>query len=68
MRSLGTFFEDRFYASRKGGTEVGGWVHSMVQTAWLLLGLAVEGPWSALGGPFLSSFAQMGFDNGLLAM
>jgi len=43
-------------------------VHSKVQTTWLLLGLAVESPWSALGGPFLSSFAQTGLDNGLLAM
>ena len=25
----------------------------------LLLGLVVESPWSALGGPFLSSFARM---------
>jgi len=43
-------------------------VHLKVKTAWLLLGLAVESPWSALGGPFLSSLAQMGLDNGLLAM
>ena len=27
------------------------------QVTWLLLGLAVESPWSALGEPFLSSFA-----------
>jgi len=54
--------------SRKGGTGGGEWVHSKVQTTWLLLGLAVESPWSALGGPFLSSFAQTGLDNGLLAM
>ena len=39
-----------------------------VQRAWLLLGLAIESPWSALGGPFLSSFAQMGLENSLLAM
>ena len=30
------------------------------QVTQLLLGLAVERPWSALGGPFLSSFAQNG--------
>jgi len=39
-----------------------------VQTAWLLLGLAVEIPWSALGVAFLSSFAQVGSGNGLLAI
>jgi len=43
-------------------------MHSKVQTAWLLLGLAVESPWSALGGPFLFSFAPTGLGNGLLAM
>ena len=39
-----------------------------MQTAWLLLGLAVEIPWSALGGPFLSFFAQVGSGNALLAI
>ena len=47
----------------------GGWV----QTARLLLGLAVESPWLALGWPFpnfpfLSFFAPMDLDNILLAM
>ena len=46
----------RFCASRKG--EVGGFQH-WVEIAWLLLGLAVESPWSALGGPF----ARMGLEN-----
>ena len=55
----------RFYASRKGGTGGGGRVSTLDP---LLLGLAVESAWSALGGPFLSSFARMGFENGLLAM
>jgi len=41
---------------------VGGFQH-WVEIAWLLLGLAVESPWSALGGPFLSSFAQMSLEN-----
>ena len=43
-----------FCASIKG--EVGGF-QPWAQVTWLLLGLAVESPWSALGGPFLSSFA-----------
>ena len=38
------------------------------QVTWLLLGLAVESPWSALGGPFLSSCARTGLENGLLAI
>ena len=50
-----------------GQGEVGGFQH-WAQVTWLLLGLAVESPWSALGGPFLSSFAQTGLENGLLAM
>ena len=39
-----------------------------VQTTRLPLGLAVEIPWSALNEPFLSSFAEMGLENGLRAM
>jgi len=50
-----------------GEGEVGGCTHK-VQTAWLLLSLAVESRWLALGGPFLSSFAPTDLDNGLLAM
>ena len=44
-------FEDRFYASEKGGIGGGGWhiyVHMML--AWL----AVEWPWLALAGRFLT--------------
>jgi len=47
------------------------WFESQMCTGrlqWLLLGLAVESPWAALGGPFLSSYARMGLENGLLAM
>jgi len=44
----------RFCTSRKGGTRA--------------LGSAVEGPWTALGGPFLSYFAKMGIQNSILAM
>jgi len=58
----------KFCASRKSGTgEVGGF-EPWAQETWLLLGLAVESPWSALGWPFLSSFARMGLENSLLAM
>ena len=46
---------------------VGGCTHR-VQTAWLTLGLAAKSIWLALGGPFLSSFAQVGLENGLLVM
>ena len=31
-------------------------------------GLAVESPWLALDGPFLSSLAQMALESGLLVM
>jgi len=55
-------------AKTVGQGEVGGCTWR-VQKAWLLLGLAVESPWLALGGPFLSSFAQMGSEkNCLLTM
>ena len=37
-----------------------GWV---VQTAWPSLGTALETPWLALGGPLLSSYAWMGWEN-----
>ena len=43
---------------RVGQVEVGRFKH-WAQVTWLLLGLAAESPWSALEGPFLSSFAQM---------
>ena len=42
----------RFCTSRKGRTGGGGWV---VQTAWVLLSLAVEKPWLALAELFLPS-------------
>ena len=32
------------------------------QVTWLLLSLAVESPWSALCGPFLSSCARTGLE------
>jgi len=48
-------------AERAGQGEVGGFYH-WAQVTWLLLGLVIENPWLELGGPFLSTFAQMGFD------
>ena len=54
MLSVGAIrFEDRFCASRKGGTRGGGWVHPEGDSAWQLLQLAVEKPWSVLDGPFV---------------
>jgi len=58
----------RFCTSRKGGQGEVGEFQPWAQVTWLLLGLAVESPWSALGGPLLSSCAQTGLENGLLAM
>jgi len=51
-------------AERVGQRDVGGRTQR-VRTAWLPLGLAIESPWSALGGPTHSSFAKMGLENGL---
>ena len=49
---------------RKGGTGGGGWVSTLGPNN---MAASVESPWSALGEPFLSSFAQMGLENGLQA-
>ena len=43
-------------AERVGQGEVGGF-QPWAQVTWLLLGLAVESPWSALGGPPLHEWA-----------
>ena len=44
-------------AEFKGGTGGGGWVSALGwDITWLLLGLAVEGAWLAMGGLFLSTF------------
>ena len=50
---LAMFFGDigSVLAERAGQGEVG-WFTDRVQTAWLCLGLALERPWLALGGPF----------------
>jgi len=50
-----------------GQGKVGGF-QPWAQVTWLLLGIAIESPGSALGGPFLSSCARTGLENGLLAM
>ena len=53
-------------AGRAREGEVGGFWAEIA--SWLLLGLAVESHWLALGEPFLSSFAQMGLENSVLAV
>ena len=64
MLSVGTIhFEDRFCASRKGGTgEVGGCT-TLADSAWWQLQLPVEKPWSMPGGPFVCFLAQTGLEN-----
>ena len=54
-------------AERVGQGEVGRF-QPWAQVTWLLLGLAVQSPWSSPGGPFLSSCARTGLENSLLAM
>jgi len=41
----------KFYVSRKGGTEGGGWVHLKGENIMGVTWLATETPWLALGGP-----------------
>ena len=54
--SLNDFLEiGSVQAEMVGHWEVGGCTWR-VQTAWLLLGLAIERPWLALGGPTLSEW------------
>ena len=51
MLSVGAIcFEDRFCGSRKGGMGGCGWVTPLADSAWRLLQLAVEKPWSMQGG------------------
>ena len=61
MLSVGAIrFEARFCASKKVGMgKVGGFQHG-VPCTWQLPWLAVEKPWSALAGPFLTLLAQTG--------
>jgi len=58
----------RFCASRKGGTGEGGRVSTLGPGKTAVSGLSCRKPWSSLGGPFLSSCARTGLENGLLAM
>jgi len=56
----------RFCINRKGGIGGGGQDSGQGQAN---MGLVVENPWLALGGPlFLSSFARISLDNSRLAM
>ena len=49
-------------AERMGRGEVGG-CHPEGDSAWRLLQLAVEKPWSMPGGPLFCFLAQMGLEN-----
>jgi len=65
MLSVGAIhFEDRFCASKKGGIGGGRSVHPELPCTWQLPWLAIEKPWSALVGPFLSFLDT----NGLLCL
>ena len=48
-------------AERVGQGEVGGCT-SLGDSSWRLLQLAVEKPWSTLGGPYVCFLAQMGVE------
>ena len=43
-------------------SQLAGGCNQRVQTAWLLLGLAIERSWLALGRLFLFSFAQINLE------
>ena len=64
MLSVGTIrFEDRFCASKKGGTGGGGWYTALPDSAWRQFQLPVEKPWLMTGGPFVCFRAQTGVEN-----
>ena len=44
----------------KGGIEGGGWVHPKGADSMAISELSLEMLWLALGGPLLSSYAQVG--------
>ena len=50
----------RLCTSKEGGTGGGGWVSALGEGSMAASGLGLEKPLIELGGPFLSSFAQMG--------
>jgi len=61
MLSVGAIcFEDRFCASKKGGIGEGGRVSARGAMHMAAAWLAVEKPWLALAGPFLTLLAQTG--------
>ena len=49
-------------AERVGQGEMGG-CPPLADSAWGLLQLAVENPWSVLGGPFVCFLAQTSIEN-----
>ena len=56
-------FEDRFCASRKGGTRGGGRVHRSAWQGMVAVAAACRKPWSMTGGPFVCFLAQTGVEN-----
>ena len=63
MLSVGAIrYEDRFSATKRGGIGGGGRVSPQGAMHMAAAWLAVEKPWSALPGPFLSFLTQMGVD------
>ena len=57
----------RLCTSREGGTGGGGWVSALSLGSMAASGLGLKSSRLELGGPFLTSFAQMGQQNGPLA-
>ena len=63
MLSVGAIrFEDRFCASRKGGTGGGGWVHRSGRKCMAAVAAARR---SMPGGPFVCFLAQTGVETGV---
>ena len=58
----------RFCTSRKGGTGGGGRVSTLGPRNMAASGLSCRKPLVIPGGPLLSSCAQMGLENGILAV
>ena len=46
----------------KGWERRGGWCTALADSAWQLLQLPVENPWSMPGGPFVCFLAQTGIE------
>ena len=64
MLSVGAIcFEDRFCASRKGGTGGSGRGIALGDSAWRLLWLGIKKAWSVLDGPFFCFLVQMSVEN-----